>query len=73
MSAGITSTGKYIPKIKITNDYVSKKLNISKKLLFEKTGIKTRFFSSKKESISYMAVKAAKQAIKRSNIKKKSN
>ncbi len=70
MSAGITSTGKYIPKIKITNDYVSKKLNISKKLLFEKTGIKTRFFSSKKESISYMAVMAAKQAIKRSKIKK---
>ena len=72
MSAGIISTGKYIPKIKITNDLVSKKLKISKQKILEKTGIKTRYFASKKESLSFMAVQAAKKAIRRTNIKKDS-
>jgi 3-oxoacyl-[acyl-carrier-protein] synthase-3 len=70
MSAGIISTGKYIPKIKITNDLVSRKLKISKKIILEKTGIKCRYFASKKESLSFMAVQAAKQAITRSNVPK---
>lgn len=72
MSAGIISTGKYIPKTKITNDAVSRKLKISKKIILEKTRIKTRYFASKKESLSYMAVQAAKQAIRRSNVTKDS-
>ena len=70
MSAGIISTGKYIPKIKITNDVVSRKLKISKKIILEKTGIRSRYFASKKESLSFMAVQAAKQAIRRSNVRK---
>ena len=70
MSAGIISTGKYIPKIKITNDVVSRKLKISKKIILEKTGIRSRYFASKKESLSFMAVQAAKQAIRRSNVPK---
>ena len=71
MSAGIISTGKYIPSIKISNRVVAKKLKISEKKINKKTGINFRFFSNKKETISLMATKSAKQAIKNSKIKKK--
>ena len=71
MSAGIISTGKYIPSIKISNNIVAKRLKISQKKIIEKTGIKFRFFSNKKETISLMATKSAKQAIYDSKIDKK--
>ena len=70
MGAGIISTGKYIPSIKISNRVVAKKLKISEKKINEKTGINFRFFSNKKETISLMATKSAKQAIKNSEINK---
>ena len=70
MGAGIISTGKYIPSIKISNRVVAKKLKISEKKINEKTGINFRFFSKKKETISLMATKSAKQAIKNSEINK---
>lgn len=70
MSSGIISTGKYIPSIKVSNHNVSKKLNLPAKKIFEKTGINFRYFSSRKETISFMATKAAKQAITKSNISK---
>ncbi len=70
MSAGIISTGKYIPSIKISNSTVAKKLKLSEKKIIEKTGINYRFFSNKKETISFMATKSARQAIKNSKINK---
>jgi len=70
MSAGIISTGKYIPSVKISNRIVAKKLRLSEKKIIEKTGINFRFFSNKKETISFMATRSAKQAIKNSKISK---
>ena len=70
MSAGIISTGKYIPSVKISNRIVAKKLKLSEKKIIEKTGINFRFFSNKKETISFMATRSAKQAIKNSKISK---
>lgn len=70
MNAGIIATGKYIPRKKIDNNFVSKKLELSKKIILEKTGIKTRYFATSKETLSLMATKAAEQALNRSKIKK---
>ena len=40
MSAGITFTGSYIPKKKIDNNIISKKLKLSKKNNFKKNRYK---------------------------------
>ena len=39
MSAGIISTGKYIPSIKISNNTVAKKLKIEEKKFLKKLGL----------------------------------
>ena len=70
MNAGIIFTGKYIPKKKIDNNIVSKKLKLSRQIILQKTGIKQRFFASKKETLSFMATQAANEAIKKSKIDK---
>jgi len=49
---------------------VARKTNLNSKEIFKKTGIKSRYFITKNENASFIAYKAALQAIKRSKISK---
>ncbi len=68
----ITGLGKYIPKKLVTTEALAKKLRISPDGILERTGIKTRYFVSGKETASWISTQAAKQALKRSRVPAKS-
>ena len=63
----IISSGKYIPKIKITNEELEKKYKVEENYILKRTGIKQRFYAE--ENIEELAIKASKEALK--NIKEK--
>ena len=63
----IISSGKYIPKIKITNEELEKKYQVEENYIIKRTGIKQRFYAE--EKIEELAIKACKEALK--NIKEK--
>lgn len=63
----IISSGKYIPKIKITNEELEKKYKVEENYILKRTGIKQRFYAE--EKIEELAIKASKEALK--NIKEK--
>lgn len=63
----IASTGSYLPDNIVTNDDLSKTIDTSDEWIFTRTGIKTRHIASGDECTSHMAVKAAKNAIKKAN------
>lgn len=61
----IISSGKYIPKIQITNKELEKKYNVEENYIFKMTGIKQRFYAE--EQIEELAINAVKKALE--NIK----
>lgn len=63
----IIGTGKYIPKREITNEALATELGVTTSYIFQRTGIKTRFFVDK-ETIEDMAILAVKDAIERSDL-----
>lgn len=66
---GIIGTGKYIPKNKVTNEYIAKRVGVTAEWIVERTGIKERYFAGEGESASVISSIAAKEAIKGAKIK----
>lgn len=58
----IIATGKYLPKTKIDNEYLAKKLNVTADFIFKRTGIQTRYYS-KDENIEEIAIKSVENLI----------
>lgn len=57
----IISSGKYIPKIQITNKELEEKYNVEENYIFKMTGIKQRFYAE--EEIEEIAINAVKKAL----------
>ena len=68
----IIATGRYLPKTKIINSYLAKKLNTTEEFIYKRTGIQTRHYS-KIEKIEELAIKSVQNVIEKNpkiNIKK---
>lgn len=63
----IISTGSYLPKIKMENKTFAKALGVTEEFLLQRTGIHTRYFV-RDETMTYMAVEAARKAIEKINL-----
>ena len=61
----IISSGKYIPKVQITNKELEEKYSVEENYIFKMTGIKQRFYAE--EEIEELAINATKKALE--NIK----
>ena len=61
----IISSGKYIPKVQITNKELEEKYNVEENYIFKMTGIKQRIYAE--EEIEELAINATKKALE--NIK----
>ena len=57
----IISSGKYIPKIQITNKELEEKYSVEENYIFKMTGIKQRFYAE--EKIEELAINAAEKAL----------
>ena len=60
---GIIGVGKYVPKIPITNDFLSEKTGMPADEIFEKTGINCRYKVEDGETATSMSAASAQQAI----------
>lgn len=60
---GIIGVGKYIPKIQITNEFLSETTGLDANDIFKKTGIKCRYRVEDGETATSMSATAAQQAI----------
>lgn len=67
----IISTGSYVPKRVLTNFDLEKMVDTSDKWIKERSGIKERHIADEKEAASDLAYEAAKNALKRADIKPK--
>ncbi|MCA8915362.1 MAG: ketoacyl-ACP synthase III [Planctomycetes bacterium] len=67
--AGILSIGSYVPERVVTNDDMSKIVDTSDEWIFQRTGIRERRFARDDEYTSDMALKAAKIALERAELK----
>lgn len=65
----IISTGSYLPKKVIKNDFFIKKFNIKKNWIEDNLGIHERRISAENESTSDLAAKAAKDALFNASLK----
>lgn len=61
------ANGKYIPKKKVTNKELAKKLNITEEYIYKRTGITNRYYAEE-ETIEQMAIEASKDAINKAEI-----
>ena len=61
-SIKIIANGKYLPKNKIDNKYLTKELGIEEEYIYKRTGIQTRFYSEKEE-IEDIAIKSVENLI----------
>jgi 3-oxoacyl-[acyl-carrier-protein] synthase-3 len=67
MGARIIGTGRYLPKKVLTNKALEKMVNTTDEWITTRTGIKERRIAAPDEFTSTMALKAAKQALKKAN------
>lgn len=65
----ITGTGSYLPENQLTNFDLESKVNTSDEWITSRTGISSRRIAEKYETPSYMATKAAENALQASGIK----
>jgi len=63
MRSKIVGTGSYLPKRVVTNAELAKTVDTTDEWIYERTGIRSRHISNNAETTSYMATKAAEQAI----------
>ena len=63
MRSKIVGTGSYLPKRVVTNAELAKTVETTDEWIYESTGIRSRHISNNAETTSYMATKAAEQAI----------
>ena len=60
--------GKCLPKKRVTNQSLAKKLKTDPDSIVGRTGIRCRHFAGKKESASFLSAQAAKQALKNAGV-----
>ena len=66
-SIKILATGMYLPKEKIDNKYFNDKFNLEDNWIYQRTGIKTRYWSEN-EKIKDLAIKAVQDLIDKNNV-----
>ena len=66
-SIKILATGMYLPKEKIDNKYFTNKFNLEDNWIYQRTGIKTRYWSEN-EKIKDLAIKAVEDLIDKNNV-----
>ena len=66
-SIKILATGMYLPKEKIDNKYFNDKFNLEDNWIYQRTGIKTRYWSEN-EKIKELAIKAVEDLIDKNNV-----
>ncbi len=66
---GIIGVGKYLPKKILSNRDLEKMVDTSDEWITTRTGIKQRRIVAKEEAASDLAIKAARQALKKTGIK----
>jgi 3-oxoacyl-[acyl-carrier-protein] synthase-3 len=67
-NAVISGTGSYLPKQEISNQALEKTLDTNDEWIVSRTGISSRHIASEHETTSYMAGKAAEQALQTANL-----
>ena len=65
---GITGLGHYLPKRVLTNFDLEKMVETSDEWIISRTGIKQRRIAGKDERNSYMAIRAAREALKNARL-----
>ncbi len=73
ITAAITAVGKFLPKFALTNKVLETMVDTNDEWITSRTGIKERRILKKEEGsgTSYMAIKAAEDLIKKSNVNPK--
>ncbi len=73
LTAAITAVGSYVPKFVLTNNMLEKMVETNDEWITSRTGIKERRILKKEEGegTSYLAIKAAEELIKKSNVNPK--
>jgi len=66
--AQITGWGKYIPRWTLTNDDLAQIVDTSDEWITSHTGIRERHVASSEETVAFMAVEAARIALKRAGL-----
>ncbi len=67
-NVGIISVGSFLPKKILTNAHLEKMVNTSDEWIITRTGIRERRIATKHERNSHLAIKAAKDALKRAKL-----
>ena len=57
-----------VPRLKVTNDDISKIVDTSDDWIIQRTGIKSRYIASSSETASTLAIDASKKLLERKNI-----
>lgn len=68
MTLKLLSAGSYLPKKVVSNDDLAQQVDTSDQWIFERTGISQRHIAGVHETCSYMAYKAASQALENANL-----
>ncbi|MSN96458.1 ketoacyl-ACP synthase III [Campylobacter sp. FMV-PI01] len=68
IKASLISISAYVPDLLLSNQDLERMVETSDEWIVKRTGIKTRYIANKNESTSDLGYKAAKLAIKRSNL-----
>jgi len=66
--AVISGWGSFAPKKKLTNDELTKMVDTSDEWITTRTGIKSRYISTDKETTAFLAIEAAKRAMAEANL-----
>jgi len=66
--AVISGTGSYLPRTKLSNKMLEKKLDTSDEWIVSRTGIRSRYIAEADETTSFMAGEAAKNALNASGL-----
>ncbi len=68
LNSFIAGTGSFLPKKKVTNSDLEKKINTNDEWIHSRTGIKSRYLASEGELTSTLALQASLNAIENSSI-----
>lgn len=64
----LISAGSYLPKRVVTNDMLAETVDTSDEWIRSRSGITQRHFAAEQETVSFMAIKAAEDALTRAGV-----